>query len=155
MLKLLPRKSSLCASFCRHLTLSVGSILKLERNFSKDDVVAFGQVSHDRNPMHFDEEVAASSQFKKPVVHGMLVASMFSALIGNSVPGSIYLSQNLKWVQPVYFGDCIVAKVEVLELKKLRQSAVLAIMSTTCTNQNNVVVLEGTASCRLPAESTA
>ena len=124
----------------------------MERKFTREDIEAFSQISHDKNPLHFDSEVAVDSQFQSPVVHGMLVASMFSALVGNSVPGSIYLTQNLKWVHPVHAGDSIAAEVEVLKLKKFRQS-LIASMRTICTNQRNVLVIDGRAMCKLPQDS--
>jgi acyl dehydratase len=133
----------------RPLTLSVGSVLQMERIFTSSDIQAFSMVSQDKNPLHFNTETATNSKFESPVVHGMLVASMFSALVGNSIPGSIYLSQNLKWVHPVYAGDSIIAKVEVLKLRKMRQS-MIASMKTTCVNQDNVLVLEGQAMCQFP-----
>ena len=135
----------------RPLTLSVGSILTMQRKFSNADIEAFSLISQDRNPLHFDGH---GSRFQKPVVHGMLVASMFSALVGNSVPGAVYLTQNLKWVHPVYEGDLIIAKVEVLKLKIFRES-VIASMKTTCTNESSVVVLEGKALCQLPQRQGA
>ncbi len=129
--------------------LSVGSVLQMERVFTNSDVQAFSIVSQDKNPLHFNTETATDSQFESPVVHGMLVASMFSALVGNTIPGSIYLSQNLKWVHPVYAGDNVTAKVEVLKLRQMRNS-MIASMKTTCINQDNVLVLEGQAMCQFP-----
>jgi acyl dehydratase len=134
----------------RSLVLSVGSVLQMERVFTSSDIQAFSVVSQDKNPLHFNSETATNSQFESPVVHGMLVASMFSALVGNSIPGSIYLSQNLKWVHPVYAGDNIIAKVEVLKLRKMHQS-MIASMKTTCVNQDKVLVLEGQAMCQFPS----
>jgi enoyl-CoA hydratase len=137
--------------FHRHMTLRVGSVLRMERKFTREDIQAFSQISLDKNPLHFDSKVAVESQFQSPVVHGMLVASMFSALVGNSVPGSIYLTQNLKWLHPVYAGDAIVAEVQVLKLKKFRQS-LIASMRTICTNERDILVIDGRAMCTLPQD---
>ena len=129
--------------------LITGSILEMHRTFTMHDIINFRKLSWDENPLHVESDVAKQSQFQKPIVHGMLVASMFSALIGNKVHGAIYLTQSFKWTLPVLVGDTITARVEVLGLKSLR-SKTIATMKTTCVNQDLRVVLDGQATCLLP-----
>mmetsp|Transcript_47190 Transcript_47190/g.125413 ORF Transcript_47190/g.125413 Transcript_47190/m.125413 type:complete len:155 (-) Transcript_47190:118-582(-) len=143
------RTSTWLQLFSRNITIKVGQTMESTRKFTADDVLKFSEVSHDKNPLHFEGEISRNSQFKAPIVHGMLVGSMFSALIGNSIPGSIYLGHNFKWVQPVFVGDTITAKVEVIKLKSAR-AHVMATMRATCVNQNSVLVLDGEAICRYP-----
>eukprot|EP01052_Picozoa_sp_SAG31_P014811 SAG31_NODE_932_length_10913_cov_3.933235_12_plen_149_part_00 len=82
-------------------TLEEGLIFKSSRAFSAADVQTFANVSGDHNPVHLDEDFAAQTVFKRTIVHGILTASMFSALFATHLPGSIYLSQQLKFIAPV------------------------------------------------------
>lgn len=82
------------------------------------DLKMFGEVTNDLNPVHFDEDYASKTMFKKRIAHGMLVGSLFSKVFGMQLPGegSIYISQSLKFRRPVYLGDEIKAVVTVKEL---------------------------------------
>lgn len=90
-------------------------------------VQMFAEVSEDRNPIHLDEEVAAASIFKERIAHGMLSASLFSALLGERLPGhgTVYLGQTLKFLSPVKIGDEVTATVTVSEVFRARRRAVL------------------------------
>ena len=81
----------------------VGDSDSITKRFSPEDVARFAEVSADANPIHLDDAAAAESVFGQRVVHGMLVGSLFSALIGMQLPGkgSIYLGQNLSFKAPV------------------------------------------------------
>ncbi|MCL4158562.1 UNVERIFIED_CONTAM: hypothetical protein GTU68_012634, partial [Idotea baltica] len=94
---------------------NVGDNASITKRFSSEDVVQFADVSEDNNPIHLDDAAAAESIFGQRVVHGMLVGSLFSALIGTKLPGkgSIYLGQNLSFKAPVMIDDEITATVEV------------------------------------------
>ncbi|NLD34254.1 MAG: MaoC family dehydratase [Clostridiales bacterium] len=98
--------------------LKVGDKVSVTRAFSEQDVAAFAQVSGDHNPAHMDEEYAKGTMFKTRIVHGMLVGSLFSALLGTELPGvgSIYTGQTLKFTKPVHFGEEITASVTVKEI---------------------------------------
>ena len=80
----------------------VGAKAQLIRRFSREDVELFAKISGDHNPLHLSQEFASKSMFAKPVVHGLLVASLFSAIFGTKFPGegSIYLSQTLRFEAP-------------------------------------------------------
>ncbi len=94
-------------------TIKVGSSWTIERSFSKADVAAFAELSGDKNAVHLDEAVAAKSMFKKPIAHGMLCASLFSNILGNNIPGAIYLKQSLKFTKPVYYDELVKAVLTV------------------------------------------
>lgn len=98
--------------------LSIGQSASLERTFSEEDVRLFAEVTGDFNPIHFDHEYAASTIFKKPIVHGMLCASLISNLAGTKLPGhgTIYVSQSLKFTAPVYIGETLKAQITVSEI---------------------------------------
>lgn len=98
--------------------LKIGQSESLERKFTAEDVKLFAEVTGDFNPIHLDEEYAATTIFKKPIVHGMLCASLISNLAGTKLPGhgTIYVSQSLKFIAPVYVGQSVTAKITVSEI---------------------------------------
>jgi 3-hydroxybutyryl-CoA dehydratase len=107
-------------------------------------VERFGEVVGDRNPIHFDEAFAKTTRFGRRIAHGMLSASLISAVIGNKLPGpgSIYISQTLHFTSPVYLGDELTARVTVLSV---RQDKPIATLETICSKQDGTVVLKGEA----------
>jgi acyl dehydratase len=88
----------------------VGDISSFERILTEDDVHIFAKLSGDTNPLHMDETYAQSTQFRGRIVHGMLVASLCSTLVGMYVPGKrcLYLSQSVSFKKPVYIGDTVI-----------------------------------------------
>lgn len=124
--------------------ISLGDKSSYSRTVSEADVVLFGGVSGDLNPAHFNEEYSKETMFKGRIAHGMLSASYISTVLGMQLPGpgTIYLSQELKFTAPVKFGDTITATVEVIEKIEDRNRIVL---ETICTNQSGKIVVKGKA----------
>lgn len=124
--------------------IRVGDKATGRKTVMEQDVRQFAQISGDFNPLHLDAEYAGSTCFKQRIAHGMLVAGILSAVLGNELPGpgTIYLSQTIYFKAPVFLGDTVVAEVEVVEkmpaAKRLR-------LKTVCFNQGGRVVLEGEA----------
>ncbi|MBZ0166353.1 MAG: SDR family NAD(P)-dependent oxidoreductase, partial [Candidatus Omnitrophica bacterium] len=89
--------------------IQIGDSAQLEHTISPQDVADFVALTGDNNPLHVDEHYAASTSFKKPVVHGMLTASFISTLIGTKLPGegSLWYEQSLRFLAPVRVGDKI------------------------------------------------
>ncbi len=129
--------------------LYIGEHACLEKTITESDVYLFAGITGDMNPAHVNEKAASEGIFKTRVVHGMLSASLISAVLGTQLPGpgAIYLGQDIKFVKPVYFGDTVCANVEVVELKPDKN---ICIMETTCTNQHGDVVVKGTATIMPP-----
>lgn len=129
--------------------INLGDISSYSRTVSEADVVLFGGVSGDLNPAHFNEEYCKETIFKGRIAHGMLSASYISTVLGMKLPGpgTIYLSQELKFTAPVKFGDTITATVEVIEKLEDRNRIVL---ETICTNQNGQVVVKGKSTVMPP-----
>jgi len=96
-------------------------------SFSQDDVVKFAQISGDHNPLHLDEEYASKTMFGKPIIHGVLGASIFSKILGMKFPGegTIYLKQEMNFKRPMYAGIQYEAVLTVKEVNKERHSAVI------------------------------
>jgi Acyl dehydratase len=126
------------------INIKIGDKARLSKTISDEDVKLFASISGDFNPLHLDENFAKKTRFGKRIVHGLLTASLISALLGTKLPGpgSIYLSQTLFFLKPVYVGDTITAEVEVIDIDKEHKKVKL---KTTCYNQNEVEVIKGEA----------
>lgn len=124
--------------------LEIGMSECLGKTITEADILNFAGVSLDVNPLHLNEEYAKKTMFKGRIAHGIIGAGLISAVIGTKLPGegTVYLSQNLKFIAPVKIGDTITAKVEIVELNQEKKKVGL---KTTCTNQNGVLVIDGEA----------
>jgi len=121
----------------------VGDSAEFTKVFSEEDVFLFAGITGDRNPVHTSKEFAARTRFKERIAHGLLTAGTISAAIGMKLPGPgcLYLSQSLEFKAPVFLGDEITARVEIIEViseKRLR-------FRTRCFNQDKVLVIDGEA----------
>jgi 3-hydroxybutyryl-CoA dehydratase len=124
--------------------LNIGDTASRTKVITDSDVRTFAAVSGDENPIHMDEEFAATTSFGKRIAHGMLSASLISAVLANDLPGqgSIYLGQTLKFVAPVFIGDEITARVTVTAV---RDDKPIAKLETVCMNQRDEIVIKGEA----------
>ena len=122
----------------------VGNSASISKIFTIKDVEEFADLSNDKNPVHLDEEFAKTSIFGQRVVHGMLVASLFSGLLGEKLPGegTIYLGQTLNFTAPVSIGEEVTASVEIINI---RDDKPIITLQTTCVNSSGKIVIEGEA----------
>jgi len=107
-------------------------------------VEKFSNLSGDLNPLHMDNEFAESSSFKKRIVHGMLLASFFSQLIGMKLPGknALYFSQTLNFRSPCYIDD----KIEIIgEVIEKSDSTKIITISTSIFNKSKTCLIDGIA----------
>lgn len=144
---LTPSRELVHAPSMARLLRRMGEIGRATRTFTEADVAAFTALTHDDNPIHSDANFASDARFGRPVVHGMLYATMFGAIVGQSCPGSVYLSQTLNFRKPVYLGDTLVAEIEV---RRIGRGGRLLDFSTRCSNQMSEVVLDGEARVLMP-----
>jgi len=137
----------------------------------------FSELSLDTNPIHLDEAYAKTTRFGRPIAHGLLVASMFSGLLGTKygpdslrrclaqpllttcprlrrtlrarVPGqgAVYVSQTLQFTAPTFVGETITARVEVTKTDPARRLVTLA---TTCRKADGTTVIRGEAVALMP-----
>ena len=114
-----------------------------EFSFSQEDVNNFSSITGDDNPIHIDEEQAEKSIFKKRIMHGFLSGSVFSKVFGTIWPGNgtIYLSQNMKFLKPMFTNEKYLAKFEVIEILPRYKFMVRTII----TNIHNENTIEGNA----------
>jgi len=132
--------------------LTPGVTAEMSRTITESDVMLFAGVTGDFNPVHVDAEAAARSRFGGRIAHGMLSAGLISAVLGMKLPGpgSIYLSQSLKFTRPVRIGDTVTAQVTVASVNTEKRRLGL---TTICRNQNGETVLEGEAHVLVPLEA--
>ncbi len=102
--------------------LAVGDQFSTELCFSQQDVIAFARISGDANPLHLDPDFAAQTLFKRPIMHGMLSASVFSRVLGMDFPGpgTVYLSQSLEFKAPMYVDTVYRAHFVIRAVEKSR-----------------------------------
>ena len=124
--------------------LKVGDSAEISRTITEADINDFAKVTGDFNPVHLDQAYAEKTVFKGRIAHGLLSVGLLSNVLGNILPGhgTIYLSQEVKFLAPVRIGDTITARVEVLELLPEKNRAKFR---TVCTNQDGKVVVDGIA----------
>lgn len=129
--------------------LRVGQTASLGKTVSEADILMFAAVSLDTNPVHLNEEAAKASIFGTRIAHGMLSAGLISAVLGTQLPGpgTLYMSQQLRFRAPVKIGDTVTATVEVTALNAEKKRATL---TTICTVGDEVVI-EGEAYVQVPS----
>ena len=129
--------------------LSLGQEASLSNTVSEGNIVAFAEISGDRNPVHLDADYAATTMFKERIAHGMLSAAYISAVFGMKLPGpgAIYMSQTLKFKAPIKIGDTVVTTVKVAELMPEKRRARFECVCTV----NDKPVVEGEAMLMVPA----
>jgi len=127
--------------------LHVGMSASFAKTITEADIILFSGVSGDINAVHLNEEYAATTAFKGRIAHGMLSASLISAVLANRLPGpgTIYLDQRLKFLAPVRPGDTVHATVCVREIVADKGRVVL---ETTC-KVKDTVVIEGEAQVKI------
>lgn len=124
--------------------LGIGDHAEFSKTITEADVILFAGITGDLNPAHVNQVWAEGTRFKGRIAHGMLSGGIISAVIGMYLPGpgTIYVSQELRFMAPVHLGDTITARVEVKEIIMDKNRVRL---QTTCHNQENVMVVDGTA----------
>ena len=125
-------------------TPQVGATASRSRTISTRDIELFTELTGDRNPLHYDRQAAADSRFGGIIVQGGVTSGLLNAVVAEELPGpgSVFLHVDWHFKSPVRPGDEITAEVEVLEA---RDDKPLTRLRTTITNQEDTVVLDGSA----------
>ena len=123
--------------------LKVGDTAYVEKTISEFDVYNFAGITGDFSWLHINEEKSREGHFKTRIVHGMLLVGMISNVIGNQMPGAgtVYGSQNLRFIRPCYIHDTVQARTQVIELMPAGRVK----LRTTCHNQNGELIIDGEA----------
>ncbi len=124
--------------------MQVGDHARRSREVTARDIELFTELTGDRNPVHYDADLAAASRFGGIVVQGGVTSGLLNALVAEQLPGpgSVFLNIDWSFRAPVRPGDVITAEATVLAARTDKPVCTLA---TTITNQDGVVVLTGTA----------
>ena len=128
----------------RCMSTHVGASARRTRTISQRDIELFTEISGDRNPIHYDEDLAARSRFGRVVVQGGVTSGLLNAVVAEDLPGpgSVFLHIDWAFRAPVRPGDVITAEVVVTSI---RADKPVTTLSTTIANQDGAVVLDGTA----------
>ena len=132
--------------------IQLGDAAEFTKTVTETDVYLYAGITGDLNPAHINEEYARGTFFKGRIAHGMLGAGFISAVLGTRLPGpgTIYLSQELKFKAPVRIGDTITATCKVVEKDDAKRKLKL---ETIVANQEGKVIIEGAALVMLPAQA--
>lgn len=124
--------------------MKVGDTARRSRAVTSRDIELFTEMTGDRNPLHYDAELAGKTRFGGIIVQGGVTTGLLNAVVAEDLPGpgSVFLSLNLDFHAPVRPGDEITAEVEVLEA---RTDKPITKLRTTITRQDGVVAVSGTA----------
>jgi 3-hydroxybutyryl-CoA dehydratase len=129
-------------------TLKIGMTATYSQTITDGDIKSFAEISGDNNPVHLNGEFAAESQFGRRIAHGLLSASFFSRLFGTKLPGPgcVYVSQDLKFLRPVFLNDSITASVTITGIDKEKRRI---FFDTVCLVKSKKVI-SGQAELYLP-----
>ncbi len=134
--------------------ITVGQTATYQREVSDRDILLFAAVSGDINPLHLDDGFAASTRFGRRIAHGMITGAFVSAALALELPGpgTVYLSQDLRFRLPVHPGDSI--SVELTVTEKLERRGLVR-LDCNVVNQDGKRVATGTAEVIAPTEKLA
>jgi acyl dehydratase len=124
----------------------VGDRATLSRTVQAADIVRFTEISGDRNPVHYDAELAARTRFGGIVVQGGVTSAILNAVVAERLPGpgTVFLETHWKFLAPTRPGDTITGEVEV---SSVRTDKPITTLATRVVRDDGVVVIEGTAVC--------
>jgi acyl dehydratase len=124
--------------------VQIGDTARRTRTVTARDIELFTEMTGDRNPLHYDERVAARSRFGGIIVQGGVTSGLLNAVVAEDLPGpgSVFLHTDWRYLAPVCPGDTITAEVEVIGL---RDDKPVITLRTTVTDQDGRIVLDGRA----------
>lgn len=131
------------------MNFDIGHTVTFSKTISEFDIYQFAGITGDFNPLHVNEEYAQTTRFGKRIAHGMLTSSFICTALGTQMPGvgTIHINQNLSFKKPVYIGDTITVKLELLEKNADKN---IWIIKSDVYNQHDEIVVEGTSIVKPP-----
>lgn len=133
-------------------SLHVGQVFSLSRTFSEQDLVQFSALTGDSNPLHLDLDFARTTAFCRPIVHGVLVNGLISALLGSNCPGCVLLKQEIRFPAPLYTGEPVSARARVQRVRLSTAVVSVRVQTEDQTEDQTTepkVVLEGTVTVKI------
>ncbi len=131
------------------MMITQGAIYKHSFTITQAQVNDFAKVSGDSNPLHLDADYAATTMFKKPIIHGMFGASIISCVLGTKFPGegAVYLKQNLEFMRPMFVDVTYEATFTVKEIDEKGRATIQTDIFDQTTNK---ICTKGEATVMLP-----
>ncbi len=125
--------------------LEIGDTYKHTFSYTQEQVAQFAELTGDKNPLHLDAEYAATTNFKKPIIHGLFGMSVFSKIMGMEFPGegSVYMSHSLEFKRPMYVDVIYEAVFIVSEIDRKRHTAI--VKTQVFNNETKKITIEGHA----------
>ncbi len=125
----------------------IGDKASITKTFTEKDIRDFAEMTFDDNGMHLDKDMSRKGLFRRPVVHGVLVGSLISSVMGTKLPGkgTILQHEDIAYLNPVYPGETVTADVELISVEE-HDKYYIAELNGICKNQDGVVVTK--ALCR-------
>lgn len=124
------------------MQFKIGQRASQKKKFTQEEVLSFSKLTSDDNPIHFDEEYASNTRFKRTIVQGPMVVSLIGGILGSQLPGpgTIYISQETKFLKPVFIEEFVTAWVEVV---KIREDKPVVTLKNWIEKDNGEIVIEG------------
>lgn len=141
-----PNTSTNTSDVWPHGAPYVGERASRSREVTARDIELFTEISGDRNPLHYDAELAAATRFGGLIVQGGVTTAILNAVAAEDLPGpgSVFLNVDWNFRAPVRPGDVITGEVEVIEVRMDKPITKLAV---EVRRDDGVVALDGTALC--------
>jgi 3-hydroxybutyryl-CoA dehydratase len=134
-------------------TIPIGAKATHSKTITETDITLFTAISGDFNPIHVNDSYAKTTVYGRRIAHGIISVSLIAGLLGMKLPGAgtVHVSQNVDFKKPVFIGDTLTARGEVVEKFKKRDGTLKFIrIKTQVFNQENILVTDGEALVLVP-----
>jgi acyl dehydratase len=124
--------------------LAVGDWAEASRIFAPEDVSVFSNLTYDHNQIHRE----STASYERPIVHGLLVSSIFPALFSEVFPGAVYRSQDLVFRRPIPVDSIVTGRIDVERVRIIKNNSALVVCCTRCfigTSSSGELVIDGKA----------
>src|SRR5215471_11217331 len=123
---------------------ALGSSAERSRTTTMRDVEMFTEMTGDKNPIHYDVEMATASPFGGLIVQGGVTTGLLNAVVAEDLPGpgTVFLETNWRFVKAVRVGETITASVKI---EHVRDDKPICKLETIVRNADGETCVVGTA----------
>jgi 3-hydroxybutyryl-CoA dehydratase len=126
--------------------LSPGDSFTYTRTFTKKESMAFGDLTRDYNPVHYDTRWTDEKGFTDLICHGLLIGGMICQFGGQV--GWLATGMNFKFLGPVYFNDTVTCTVTITKIQENGRAEAQAVFTNQAGKKIGIASMTG----RLPLE---